>query len=703
MKRFSTILWTLALLFGVVGGVTSVKAGNIYGIISVANDCSWNAGTETATFTAVNGWQILYTGLPSGDITPYKKFHVTLSEMSANINNIRLCVKDNGGDQAWKSLTTGENNIDLTALATEYPDCDFSDVADITLWSPSSYVSKVDGEHPASVKIQNVYMQRVQNVASNSFGEEITDLEYITNGGWFIIGNSEGTKVQTYLNYAPAASQTSINDITEDMYYFMKIEAAPDTLDVKQDGTPDGPGYYGIRVYNTSKSAHSGYYGQVSQNYICRIGWGDLWIANFEVNMDGEKLTTNHFGRDNAYSAVWTVEYEDGKGFKFYNPEHNQYMNISGTQNDVCYLRLYKSINSDVDTELDKENNEANETIFDFANATGYDAETNTFTNGGWTFATPVDISDWDYIVLTTVNNPSAISCKISIADNDGKSIAGGQYSGSTAGTGGDMYLDHWNNQNAIRISVDYLRATKGMDVSKIKSLTFANNSGGDINISIANVYLTDYNNTKISGGYATGDEYREYSVTEKFGTICLPYKASYAGAQVYSIANKSANGISLVKETGLLEAGKPYFYVSSDEDGKNGEGSVRNVNFFRADLPAYDAVSPVENNGLIGTFSSTTAPAGANYWILSSNTLYDTEGASVTVGANKAYVNIDNIVSIPSPSRSVVIPFGESTSINAVQESAAKQSGIYNLNGQRMNQLKKGLNIVDGKKYFVR
>jgi len=76
-----------------------------------------------------------------------------------------------------------------------------------------------------------------------------------------------------------------------------------------------------------------------------------------------------------------------------------------------------------------------------------------------------------------------------------------------------------------------------------------------------------------------------------------------------------------------------------------------------------------------------------------------------VTVGANKAYINTSLIVNAPSASRSAFIMFDEATGIKAVQgnDVTVKQEGIFNLNGQRLNQLKKGLNIVNGKKVMVK
>ena len=680
------------MAFGLLGGASSVSAGNVYGTVSVANDCSWNAGTETATFTGVNGWQILLTGLPNGNITSYTKFHVTLSEMSANINNIRLCVKDNGGDQAWKNLVTGENNIDLAALATEYPDCDFSNVADITLWSPSSSVSTVDGEHPATVKIQNVYLQCVKNVVNASFGDEITKLSDITDGTKFVISDGTNAMYFTTGDNARNSLSAAVTNVPTNSYCYYTLTNAGLDLD-GESGIDDD--LFIVSIVNEAGTAFPNQWGWPNKLNISQYGGGI-----FSATADSP-----NYGHDYQYGAVWKVAYEKDKGFTFKNmsSELGNYMKVAGSQAEEYYLKLYEGIDFVVNTELDKEDNEATDAFFDFADATGYDAATHKFTNGGWTFASPVDMSNWDYLVITTINNASAASCKISIADNDGNSVTGDQYKGSVAGTGNDMYLDRWNHQNAIRISMDYLRANKGLDISKIKSLTFADNNGGDIVISIANVYLTDYNNTKINGGYPDGDVKRAYNATGKFGTICLPYKASCAGAVIYEIAGKTASGITLSEVTGLLEAGKPYFYVSSDEVGQDNAGTVRNVNFFQADLDAYNAASPVENNGLIGTFSNITAPKGDDIYVLSNGQLYNVD-SDVTVGANKAYVDVSKISSSPAPGV-VELDFNEPTGIETVanNQELNANSKFFNLAGQRVAQPTKGLYIVNGKKVLVK
>lgn len=702
------------MLLGIVGGV---KAGNLYATLGTESYCnaSWNAGTKTMSWNGIwaapsgagGSLYFIHTGLPSGNITSYTKFHATLSNFSDNVDYILLRIKQGDNNYADAKLVAGENNIDLKALAAKNPDVDFTKVTDITLWGANEALADktIDSEHPASVVIENVYLQRAKNVTSASLSEEITDISYLTEGGTFAIANTSGTAIEAYKDNDPAAIETPLNTITTDLYYYFKVEALP-ALDVDGDGKNDTETYYRIAIQNAEGTAKpTGYYWH--GNYVNRIGWGALWSTSCQAD-GATSAGESAYGRDGDYNAVWTITYVAGTGFKFYNPKNKTYMTLNYTADSETFLKLYKNVIVNINTEFDKQEDVADDDIFALSKATGYDAETGTITNGGWTFATPVDISNWDYLVITTIDNASDGSRKIRITDENGTSIEGNQYAGSVAGTGNDMYLDRWNNQNAIRISIDYLRINKGLDVSKIKSLTFANNNGNDDCIlRISNVYLTDYNNTKMAGGYCDGDVKREYSETGKYGTICLPYVASYAGAEVYSISGKDASGISLSKVTGLLEAGKPYFYMASDVNGQDNKGAVRNVNFFRADFGTYDvATPPIENNGLIGTFSDIKAPQGDNFYVLSGNKLYYTTDAEVNVGANKAYINKSRIVNKGGGAAKAFIDFDEleATGIDAVDTAKTLKGGkFYDLSGREVANPTRGLYIVNGKKVLIK
>lgn len=162
--------------------------------------------------------------------------------------------------------------------------------------------------------------------------------------------------------------------------------------------------------------------------------------------------------------------------------------------------------------------------------------------------------------------------------------------------------------------------------------------------------------------------------------------------------------GIGLQPVDGLLEAGKPYFYMAVDKIGKNNEAEVCNVNFFRADLEDYDVVVPIESNGLIGTFIDTTAPQGDDIYVLNNNKLYYTTGASVNVAAGKAYLDMSKVKNVAEAR--ITLGIDEATGIHQVENGALRVGNgtstaahYFNLQGQRVTQPAKGIYIVNGKK----
>lgn len=693
MRNFTKILLALALTVVCVGGA---KAGKKYWSPSTAI-ATWTPATNTMTWTAgdYGGYHVMYTGFTPAkqnnateiDFSDFTKLHFTLSSVTSG-SKVQVKFVSTGKEEKLIDLAEGENNI---IFADYSSDVDFSKVKEISLWGA--------GTDAGSAVITNVYMQTVKNlVTCTGLGNEITSLSGITDGTKFVI--SDGTNAMYFDPSDPDcrnAKGAAIANVPSDTYFYYTLTKVDD-VDLDGNSTPDDDLYI-INVVNGAGTAFPNQWGL--PNKLNFTNWGSVFAAS---------ITKKAYGEDFEYGGLWKVLYSDGDGFTFKNVSTTcgNYLKVNGSQAGEYYLHLYESLNFDVNSEFDKEDNEANDAIFALANATGYDAETGTLTNGGWTFATPVDISNWDYLVITTIDNASDGSRKIKITDDNGVSVEGNQYTGSDAGTVKDMYLDQWNNQNAIRISIDYLRATKGMDITKIKSLTFANNSGGgDCVFRISNVYLTDYNNTKIGGGYCEGDVKREYTATGKWGTICLPYKASYAGADVYSIEGETGGSLVLNKVTGLLEAGKAYFYKSADVNGQNNGGAVRNVNFFRADLDTYDAATPVaaaSNNGLTGTFLATTAPMDS--YVLSNGKLYQVDGV-VAVGANKAWVDRTCVPAIVTARGDIYIDFdGETTGINATLNDKGQMTNdkvVYNLAGQRVAQPTKGLYIVNGKKIIIK
>ena len=553
-------------------------------------------------------------------------------------------------------IYVGVNNI---AFADYSTDIDFSKVTEISFWG--------SGDEGSAVITDCYLYGPVKRIPD--FKNEIASLDGITSGQKFVIANADASKV-LYFKGNVDSHNIVVESVPTDGYFYYQATKV-DGLDTDNNGIAEDDNYT-IQIFNGADVA-----------FVSDWNWGSYLNHSIYGNTFAATAASGvnqNYGWDFEFAGIWKISKEED-GFVFQCAGGSKvYLKVDGTSADKVYLKLYESVDFAANTDLEKEENAANDEIFALADATGYNSETGEVTNGTWTFDTPVDLTDWDYLMITTINSGGDSSHEIIIKDVNDVTVQGDGYSGSTAGTGGNMWLDTWNNQNAIRISLDYLRKNKSMDISQIKSFKINGT------VKVANVYLTDYNNTKINGGYCTGDVVREYAA--------------------YEIAGKTANGVTLTKVTGLLEAGKPYFYLASDAVGKydgNTPQNIYNVNFFRADADTYDAASAGTNNGLIGTFSNTTAPIGADYYVLSNNKLYNVD-SSVTVGANKAYVNISAIT--PRLARGFVdLDFNEPTGIETVANSQEvnANSKFFNLAGQRVAQPTKGLYIVNGKKVLVK
>lgn len=740
------LLLSVSLLLLGVGGATSVKAEKTYwspsSPWSIFANCKWTPATNTFSWDGTNNTvRAIQTGFPE-DLSAYTAFYATVSDFKGEgVDHLYLKVNCTGGGEKIVNLSKGKNAIYLSDL--------FANPAAVTtfeLWGPKST------DTDCSAVLTDVY------IASGAFCEVLSYMELPIEGCTF----SDIT--------ITTCTTSSVGDLLLDINPFDNSSSAWEKLVVEFAEAPGGDflfmkapyDYYSGGKWQTiDKDALTYELDLATQptdspaggwnRIVIQAGNGDAYPRTTkikrvyfskgsglsEVTEDVDDLHATSYkattGKEATASGekafeitdvdvadyddlvltfssptvgTWTVTYDETSenipaGSTSYSVDVSALSTISTLTLSVGAGDFPRFNNFDkVSLQYKDFIREADDDIFALSKATGYNKETGVMTNGTWTFATPVDISDWDYLMITTVNNAADASHEITITDNNGVSVHGEGY---TAETGGKMWLDRWNNQNAIRISLAYLHDIKSIDLTTIKTLKINGTT------KIANVYLTNFNNTKINGGYLDGDVKREYDATGKFGTICLPYVASYAGCEVYSIASASGSGISLTKVTGLLEAGKPYFYVSADEVGKNNEGTIRNVNFFRADLSNFDAASAGTNNGLIGTFSEITAPDGANYLILSNNKLYNTEGATgddaVIVGANKAYIDKTAISDLGVAVKAFISFGDDATKINAVENEQLSlgDAEIYNLAGQRMSKLQRGINIVNGKKVLVK
>lgn len=181
------------------------------------------------------------------------------------------------------------------------------------------------------------------------------------------------------------------------------------------------------------------------------------------------------------------------------------------------------------------------------------------------------------------------------------------------------------------------------------------------------------------------------------FGTICLPKQALPSGATIYSVEAISANNLTLtaLPANSYMSAGTPYIYKATQD----------NPTFTMSG----EAVSePVAATGLVGTFTEINAPKGDSYFVLSGNKLYNVdEAANVTVGANRAYIDLTAVPtggSVKAGTASLALVGYTATGISLASEvTSQKNDVIVNLAGQRLQHPVRGINIINGKKVVVK
>ena len=183
-----------------------------------------------------------------------------------------------------------------------------------------------------------------------------------------------------------------------------------------------------------------------------------------------------------------------------------------------------------------------------------------------------------------------------------------------------------------------------------------------------------------------------------RFGTICLPKQALPSGAEVYSVSSISDGNLSLETVDGYMTAGVPYLFKATQDNPT-----------FTMSGDAVDV--PVEVTGLVGTFVSISAPKGDAYYVLSNNKLYNVDAAAnVTVGANRAYIDL-NAVPTTSEARGSVFLTLEGYDPTGIGEIRTDNTPIdnpdsdviYDLYGRRVSHPRRGIYVVNGKKILFK
>ena len=186
-----------------------------------------------------------------------------------------------------------------------------------------------------------------------------------------------------------------------------------------------------------------------------------------------------------------------------------------------------------------------------------------------------------------------------------------------------------------------------------------------------------------------------------KWNTLCAPFafpKNAFAEVKVLSSVTDNGGDINMTfadAET-TVAAGTPCLVKAASADATL---SVNNVTVDPA-TPADEKV--VDNVTFVGTFAEVglTQAANSNAWVVSNNNLYNVD-SNVTVGAYRAYFT----VAAGGGVKSLSFNFDDADGINSIDNGqlTMDNAAIYNLAGQRLNKAQKGVNIINGKKVFIK
>jgi hypothetical protein len=163
---------------------------------------------------------------------------------------------------------------------------------------------------------------------------------------------------------------------------------------------------------------------------------------------------------------------------------------------------------------------------------------------------------------------------------------------------------------------------------------------------------------------------------------------------------------------------------VAVAEYSETADGDNSTVNFNTMGTPAITANTPVllkgnagtsytfsgkllktseakvegTNFDFVGTYEATTTIAVGDYFI-GGNKLWKSKG-NTTITGTRAYIKAKTT---KAKVACFALDGGETTAINTVNGEGTQVNGYYNLNGQRVDNPKKGLYIVNGKKVLVK
>lgn len=736
MKKLSTFLCTLALLFGAVGGVNSVKAEKIFANPSNGTQ-TWAPETHTFTWTAVSN-AFINLGLPIGDISTYTLIHFNVESIS-NAPNFRLIIKNGGkNDQLSVTLTTGDTSVYLA----NYSSFDFSCVTSIELFSNASWDMggfTIDGDNPASAVITDIYMEKPTNLVFDDFGKAVINKTALTATGGLSYDSSSGGLSSN------GESGELIMELAEpvdlrNLFQFNVTRTGTDNIVDR------------LRLYDEDNTLINTWNGIKWSNSWNPLGLDDnatnaflshkpvkklVWQSDADASKNGMTLTITsvefalktvscakagetqlntlayHYRENNdaewsIVSPAWNVLKSTDTYYGDGSSKMSHYVDLT----DYSELRIYR------------DSEEGFRAWFFIG--TG-DADT----DGTQIDATSTGVTTWDdtnkcYCVDLTkiakyndkiwliaiksrgwgVNNvvknivayktPAAnapqyilsgsgmllADTKAALADESATCIDATAVKGITTNSEAGRTLLTSANPNCL-----FLGSVGNGKLSNTKNVI-----DGD---ACANLELVDGKPFKAPAAFtATAAKFTKAVGDAAYATMVVPFAVASLPTGVKAYNLNAANGeVITTEEMTSLTADKPVMVKAAADT----------YEFTASNVAVAATPDDVVVNGLLrGVYATTSAAADASNYVMQKNgndvNFYLVTGTDATVKPFRAYLT----TAVPS-ARMLTFNLDEATAIDAVNDSKKTSDGYYNLNGQRVAQPTKGLYIFNGKKLIVR
>ncbi len=283
------------------------------------------------------------------------------------------------------------------------------------------------------------------------------------------------------------------------------------------------------------------------------------------------------------------------------------------------------------------------------------------------------------------------------------------------------LFLRAGGTSGAVSLNIQptlWTNSAMGYGKNITRGVDILGNDNATLHTQLANNVLVTWENTDVSSNTGFLIEYVEdvaddYDGTD-FNMSLVPgsyhaytYPVSVTGVTT-SLYGVQVDGTSItleVLENNTAAAGQPFIYIADIDNPDLYDASAdEELNEFQH---GYDLNITAGTSGrLIGTYASTTAPAGSV--VADGNTLAITT-ASSTIAANSAWINAE--IEDTESTLTVTVSENTYTAITTAVENAVKGGDIYTIDGVKVGtgnlssvkSLKKGLYIVNGTKVLVK